>query len=667
MTPVSINKVRLQIFADHCAAAAESMAYTLCRAAHSTFVKETEDFTTGLTTPQGQTYASPHDLGATWFVCLDYKNVIERVANYEEGDIYMTSDPYSGFVCTHAPDLHLWKPVFHDGEIISFAVGHVHNTDVGGAVPASLSRTLTEVHQEGVRIPPVKLSSRTGGINQDLLDLVFTNVRVPEQNWGDLKAQIAALNTGERKVHAMVAKFGIETFKAGIAGVLDYSESQARAVVRDMTDGRYFFADYIDEDSAGGRPCRIALTLTVAGDGLDLDFSGSDPQLQSSLNLPSGGNARHALIMVGLTYVLYALDPGLLLNSGLARCVTGTLPEGTVVNPTYPAAVGMRSLMCKRIQGLIMGVFAQVMPHRMAADPSSGGPMVNVNTVDGRTGRRLVACIDPMPGGAGGSPAGDGAEGSGANEGFLKNTPVEISEVEVPVKIRRYGLLPNSGGAGRFRGGLGAVLEFEVFTPGTRITARNRDRTRFTAWGLQGGLPAAPCAFALNKGSNREIDLGNTDFITVDPGDVVYVASGGGGGFGPASERPADLVLTDVRRGFVSLASAAADYGVVIVDDAVDMAATAERRAGLAIPAGTYTFGAGRDAFEAVWTPRNYERLTAILAALPVHWRFFVKHRIFEILDANGGGGEGEAVDAAFAEVARQNVGLRHEIERAAA
>ena len=211
---MTIDNVTLRILANHCAAVSESMANTLVRTAHSTFVKETEDFTTGLATPQGATFASPVTLGATWFVGLDYGPVLGLIDDYEPGDICITNDPYSGFVCTHSPDVHLWMPVFDDGEIVCFTVGHVHNTDIGGAVPASLSRANTEVHQEGIRIPPRKLVRR-GELDQDLLDLMFLNVRMPEQNWGDLKAQIAAMRTGERKVHEMIARFGRETFCAG--------------------------------------------------------------------------------------------------------------------------------------------------------------------------------------------------------------------------------------------------------------------------------------------------------------------------------------------------------------------------------------------------------------------------------------------------------------------
>ena len=275
---MAIDNVTLEILANHCAAAAESMAFTLYRTAHSTFVKETEDFTTGLTTPDGQTFATPTDLGATWFVGLNYGNVINAFDDYEDGDICMTNDPYSGYVCTHPPDMHLWKPIFHDGEVVCFAVGHVHNTDVGGAVPASLSRTLTEVHQEGIRIPPTKLYS-AGVLNQPVLDIIRTNVRVPDQNWGDLKAQVAAMNTGERKVKEIIARFGVETFRQGMYDLLDYAEAQTRALVRTLPDGVYRFADYLDEDSAGGPPCRIALKLTIAGDGIEFDFTGSDPQL----------------------------------------------------------------------------------------------------------------------------------------------------------------------------------------------------------------------------------------------------------------------------------------------------------------------------------------------------------------------------------------------------
>ena len=659
-----IDRVTLQILANHCAAATESMAQTLFRTAHSTFVKETEDFTTGLATPDGKTFASPIDLGATWFFGLDYERVLTMIDGYEDGDLCMTNDPYSGFVCTHSPDIHLWKPIFHKGEIMCFAVGHVHNTDVGGAVPASLSRANVEVHQEGIRVPPVKLYRR-GELNRDVRDIMLLNVRMREQNWGDLKAEIAAMKTGERKVHEMIERFGADVFREGIGDLLDYGELQARNVIRRIPKGEYFFADYIDEDSVGGHPCRIAVTLIVKDGELVLDFTGSDPQLTSSINIPTGGDAHHALLMVPVMYVLYALDNSILLNAGLLRTASAILPKGSIVNPVFPAAVGMRSLSCMRLQSAVFGAFAQALPDVVPAACGDGGPLINLRTVDSRTGRRLMANLDPITGGGGGTSFRDGVEASGANFGFLKNTPVEINEAEVPVKILRYGLAPDSGGAGRFRGGTATTLEFQVSAPDTVVTARNRDRSRFTPWGSRGGDAGKPSEFLLNPGSNHEVNLGNTDVVTVQPGDIIRITSAGAGGWGNPLEREPERVLEDVRRGFVSVEKAKEEYGVVILDGRADAEATATLRLQLAAARGHDDFGfnPARMNFERMWTRPNYERLTALLAELPVEWRFFVKHRVFESIERlpeRERTGTGDEVERAFRRVAATYAQLRH-------
>lgn len=661
---MSIDKVTLQIFANHAQAAADSMAFTLFRTAHSTFVKETEDFTTGLTTPDGMTFASPRDLGATWFIGLDYANAIRLIKDYRPGDICVTNDPYSGFVCTHTPDLHMWKPIFWNDRLVAFAVSHIHNTDVGGAVPASLSRQLTEIHQEGIRIPPAKLYEE-GKLNQALLDIMLTNVRMPEQNHGDLKAQIAAMNTGERKVHDMCRKFGGEIFQQGMKDLLDLGEKQARALIARIPDGDYFFADYLDEDAPGGLPVRLALTLKIKGDEAVLDFTGSDPQLLSSLNVPTGGSERHILLMVGYNYCLYSIDPSILLNGGITRPARCIIPEGTILNPKFPAAVGMRSMTCGRLQGVTIGAFQAAVPDLLPAGPAGSSAIMNVKTIDNSTGRLLMASIDPITGGAGGWSGGDGADGSGANSSFLKNTPVEINEVEVPIHVRGYGLIPDSGGAGKHRGGLGTFLEFQVFAPNTVVTARNRDRTRFAAWGANGGLPGATSAFWRNKGAPKAVDLGNTDVVALDPGDVILVAGCGGGGWGNPWERDAADVLFDVQQGKVSAASAEKHYGVVIRGDAVDAAATAVARARLAAAGRSpkhFNYNDSRLAYERDWTDANYMALAELLQTLPVHWRHFLKKRVFEevaAMPAEERRGDGREVRKAFAQAVQEFPQLR--------
>jgi N-methylhydantoinase B len=626
----ALDPVTLQILKSHFEAAAESMAYTLLRTAHSAFVKETEDFTSGLTTPCGQTFASPKDLGATWFIGLDYKGAIDAIADYRPGDICITNDPYSGYVCTHAPDIHLWMPIFEGETLVCFAVGHIHNTDMGGAVPASLSRALTEVQQEGIRIPPMKLVE-AGVMNEQVLAIMLRNVRMPDQNWGDLTAQIASLKTGERKIRDAIARFGVETVCAATYGVLDLADRQARRLFASMQDGDYVFTDYIDEDSPGGVPCRLKLTVRVSGDEAVFDFTGSDPQLQSALNMPTGGLPRHILPLVGYNYVVYSLDPTVALNAGLLRPVRCILPEGSVVNPVYPAATGMRSLTCARIQGMVVGAFSLALPDRLPAGPAGGGGILNVRTTDSRTGRLAMASINPITGGGGGWAKEDGQDGSNS---FLKNTPIEITEAEVPIRVLSYQLVPDSGGAGRYRGGLAAQMTFQMFTPNSVVTARNRDRVRFSCWGLEGGQPGATCNFLRNPGTEREESLGNTDVVRCAPGDVLMISAAGAGGWGDPFERPVAEVMDDVAQGKVS-AEGARDYGVVVLDGELDEAATQTLRAGPGERPKGLVFDKERLSFERIWSDRAWDHLSDTLFALPIEWRFFLKHEIFALVNAD--------------------------------
>ena len=644
------------------------MARTLMRTAHSTFVKESEDFTCGLISPEGQTFASPFDMGGTWFVGLNYAGGLSLIDAYEEGDIVICNDPYSGFVCTHSPDMHIWKPVFHAGELMCFVAGHVHNTDIGGAVPASLSRQLSEVHQEGLRIPPTKLV-RAGRLNQELVDIILTNVRMPEQNWGDMKAQIASVNIGEAKVKDIVRRFGTDSFREGIEELLGLAAQQARQVIRDIPDGEYFFADYMDEDSPQGYPARIALTLKVAGDEMLFDYSGSDPQLASSIHIPTGGDERHVLMMVGVVYVLYTLDPTILRNAGLLRSSRCILPRGSIVNPEFPAAVGMRSLGVGRLLSTIFGAFVQARPDILQAGPGHGGPLLNVRTTDNRTGKSVMANISPITAGAGASSAGDGSEGCGASQGFFKNTPVEINEAEVPIKILEYGLARDSGGPGRHRGGLSTTMKFQVFAPHTVLTARNRDRVTFTPWGIAGGKPGKSSRFMRNPGTNDEFDLGNTDVVTVEPGDVIRITAAGGGGWGPPHERDPGAVLTDVRGGFVSIEGAREDYGVVIRHDGIDETATAQLRHLMSTQASNEFFGhsPGRIAHETIWTQSLYDALTDMLWQVPVNWRYYVKHKLMGAIAKLDTPDVGSTdLQLAFDDLLNQHPQLRAQIPRLA-
>ncbi|EFE94550.1 hydantoinase B/oxoprolinase family protein [Serratia odorifera] len=630
---MAIDGRNLQILANYCAAAADAMAFTLMRTAHSTFVKETEDFSCQIVSRSGLAFASPRSFGAPWYSGIDYGPVLALIDDYQPGDICITNDAYAGNVATHSPDIHIWKPVFHQGEIACFVVGHIHNTDVGGAVPASLSRSLTEIVQEGLRLPPLKIVSG-GKLNQEVARIMRLNVRAPEQNWGDFKAQLASVNIGESKIHQIIARFGIDDFLLGVEELLDYAERQARAVIATIPDGDYFYADYADEDGEGGYPCRIAVTLKVKGDALELDYSGSDPQLASSLNMPTGGRERHPLALVGVTYVLATLDNQLLLNAGTLRATRAILPPGTIMNCEAPAAVGMRSLTCAMAQIATLGAFSLAMPQRLPANSPGGNSIVNIRTVDSQN-RTVVASLGPVGGGSGGTPRHDGPEGSGGLSAFLKNTPIEISEAEVPVRFLRYRLAPDSAGAGEFRGGLATEMAFEVFAPNTVITARNRNRSVFASAGAAGGQAGSTSWFRTTTPAGQITEHGNTDVIHCGPGDVVSLKGPGAGGYGPAKQRQPAAVLRDVICGFVSERAARQQYGVVIEQGEIDLPATARLRATMA-DAGRQHFDVGpaRRAFEALWTPARYQLLTTFLADMPVVWRHFLKHQVFAAVQA---------------------------------
>jgi N-methylhydantoinase B len=622
------DPITLQILRNYTRATAESMATTLYRTAHSTFVKETEDFTIQLLDAAGKTVAAPVELGATWYPGHDYGGGIALVEDgYEPGDIVITNDPYSGYLATHTPDVVMWKPVFHDGQLIAFSGGHIHNVDVGGAVPTSLSRALTDVHQEGIRIPPAKLYRR-GELDRGLLKLVLANVRIPEQNWGDLQAQVAAVNTGERRVHDLVRRFGVTTIVDGFADLLDYAEAQARAVLAEIPEGEYRFREFCDEDGPGGDPLRLCLTLRIRGDHADLDFSGSDPQTLSSLNVPTGNHPRHSLMLVGAYYVLSALRPGILLNFGTTRAFTCHAPEGSVLNAQFPAAVGMRSLTAGRLRSLIFGAFAMAVPERMPAAPAGATSIINMAAEDRRTGKRTITAIAPIVGGGGGMPHRDGTDGSGADAAYLKNSPVEITESEAPVHILRYGLMPDSGGPGQHRGGMAQVLEFRATAPDAFVTARNRDRSIFQPWAILGGMPGKSGSFTLNPDRPDAVDLGNTDQVRLAPGDVLRVVSPSGAGRGDPFLRKPEAVLMDWQAGRITLAGAETDYGVILRDGAVDEAATAACRAQRARRTG-FDPGPARAAHEALWTEAAYEALHAYLAQFPVSWRAPLKRRLF--------------------------------------
>src|SRR5215468_9699511 len=360
--------------------------------------------------------------------------------------------------------------------------------------------------------------------------------------------------------------------------LIDYTARKVEALIRKMPRGRYDFVDYIEDDVVSDIPIRLKVGLEVGEGGIHLDFTGSDVQVASALNVPTGGRA-HPFMAIALFNYFVTKDPGIPLNAGVLRPLRMTLPEGSVVNPQFPAACGVRYATVLRIYDAVLGALARALPAEIPAASGGQGCMVALSLPDLEAGRRHVTVIEPMIGGGGGRPGRDGVDGCDPSLGFLKTTPAETLEAEVPIVVRRFHLIPDSAGPGRFRGGFGVRLDFQVFQPEGLVTARGMERLRFAPWGVAGGTAGATGSVMLNPGTAAERAIPKIDVLALEPGDVLSVRTPGGGGHGDPLERPIGDVLADVGAGLATAAHAREAYGVVIAGAAVDEPATAALRA----------------------------------------------------------------------------------------
>lgn len=608
-----MDPVMLEILNTQIAAGAEEMALTLRRTARSLYVKEAVDFGVALVTPEGRLFGTPRDFGSA-LIDYDMAPALEALGEpLEDGDVLFTNHPYetAGLV-SHTPDLTLICPYHVDGQLVAYGYSFVHSTDVGGKVPSSVSPTNTEMFQEGLLIPPVKLI-RNGIWNKEILRIYRANVRTPDLNGHDLTAMLAALETGRRRVADMVAQHGARIFVAAQKALMDYAAEKARAVFRRIPDGTHNFHDFIDNDSVSPVPVRFAVSMTVTDGQVHLDFTASDPQVPSAFNVPTLGR-RHAWLTVRLLHYVTTHDPSTPMNGGIFRDVTVALKQGTVLDPVFPAATGVRAASAYRLNDAVTGAFAKAVPDDMPCP--SGGAMVPVVLAehDRRTGLRNVLVLNSIIVGSGARKGSDGYDGVDGSLSTIRNTPTEKVEQEAGVDILEYGLNPDSAGPGQWRGGFGLRFTFRVTQPGSAVLARGLERFYFRPWGMAGGLPGANMSVIRNIGTDREVSLGRIDMVMLDEGDTVTFLTPGGGGYGDPFLRPIADVLEDVASGWVSVEAARRFYGVEISDGVADLpASTALRAARPLRDARThpFDFGPERDGWDAVFTPDRMARLNA--------------------------------------------------------
>jgi N-methylhydantoinase B len=651
------SPVQLEIFRNRFQAIVEEMASVTLRTGFTVFVKETSDFGACLVAPTGEVLAAPTETSVSLMIGLPGWEAIGAFDSYEEGDVCIANDPdTTRGLSTHLPDIWVWRPIFVDGEIIAFAFNFIHSSDVGGRVPGSITPVATDVWQEGLRIPPLKLV-RAGTMNDDIIKLILTNCRIPDQNWGDIKAELASLATADRRVRELVERYGRDAVRDGIADLLTSAEERARKIISTIPDNRYEASDYMEIDTGEGsdRPIRIALALEIRGDEIKLDFTGSDVQVKAAFNLPTYGQPGHYMLSLALLNYFRTLDPEIPYNSGLTRPLSMVLPQGTIVNPDPGRAYGVRAATFIRVMDCIMACLGQALPDVTPAASAGAIAIVLVSNIDPATGKRRITVAQPLSGGSGGRPRQDGIDGTSFTGGWLRNVPNEVLEAEMPVLVEDYGYATDSAAPGTRRGGAGIRFRMRNLQPGTVLTARGLERFRFNAWGSLGGAPGANTRVTLDSaGAARAI--GQIDLIELGGGDVVEFVSPTGGGYGDPALRDPKHVLDDVLDFYVSVEAARSGYGVAIRDGAVDVEETRALRAARAPRAGTDK-GAARAAFEAQWPEAvQHDLIMALLgqpAAVRDTLRVPLERRIRAQMSA-GAACDRAAIDAMIADMTRE-------------
>lgn len=655
------EQVFIEVFRHRIQAIADEVASVILRTGYTVFVKETGDFGSVLFDPDGVVFALPLGVAVSLGVGMPCRPVIECIGQWDEGDVVVTNDPYfTKGMSTHLPDIYLIKPLFAEDQLVCFAAVFIHSSDVGGKVPGSITPRAYDLYQEGFRVRPCKLYSR-GRLDEHVLHMILDNCRIPEQNWGDIKALLAGLHTAERRLRELVNRYGLTAVKRGIAGILDYAEASARAILRQIPAGVYEAWDYMETDGFTQEPIRIRVRMEVRDGEIALDFTGTEHQVRGAFNIPSFNQQGHFMISPTITRFLHTLDPGLPYNSGLVRPLSHYIPADNLLNASEGAPCGVRAATMIRVMDVLMAALSQAWPERLPSGGAGQACIVLLSMVNSGTGQLQVGVVQPITGGSGARPHRDGIDGTDFAVGFLRNIPTETLETEMPILIERYGLRADSFGAGRYRGGCGTELSVRVFVPDTVLTARGMERQHFRPWGRLGGRPGKQGVAILNRDRPDARETGVIDELTLQPGESITFLSPGGGGYGDPLDRPLPEVETDVEAGLLSPERAQTDFGVVWTDAGLDNSLSLERRRQLRktrIQRMTeFDYGPEREAFESFWSDACYTALLEATGQYPLPLRGYLKKRAMRGLEALVERGEAitpEGVAAAVIQAAAQ-------------
>jgi N-methylhydantoinase B/oxoprolinase/acetone carboxylase alpha subunit len=560
-----MDMVAMNILDSTMVSVCREMGITLMKTSYSTIFNEALDFTCAIAAPNGDMLAvaefCPAQIGGMPLVIQSSLQEIP-LEEIEKGDVIVHNDPYRGGL--HTPEHSLFTPVFADGELIAFTVAIGHVAEVGGMAPGSFPAEATEIFHEGIRVPPVKIKKRGEDV-AEVWKLWLANVRTPRHNYGDMRALISGVEVGAARLTDVIAKVGREKFKQTCSDLMDYSEARMRSELSQVPDGRYDFEDYMDNDGLSNVPAAINVAAFVQGDEIVVDFSASSAQMKGPINATLG-------VTWSATYnaILHMTDETIPKNSGCFRPIRVVAPPGTLLNVNYPAPeVGGNTETHPRIAGTVMGALAPGIPARaMAAEGGS-----HTNFVFGGQDQEFdeyFACYDIELSGWGGRPYADGNDATDSINGNCRVMPVEVFETRYPWFTETFSLVPDSGGAGKYRGGLATTRTISCSNP-DMIISQLSDRHHYSAWGLNGGdhggtgttvyMAADTSEWLTMTQAFNKPSTSKWSNITVHEGDRIRIRTAGGGGFGEPAERNRAAIENDLAEGYVSPDRADKDYG----------------------------------------------------------------------------------------------------------
>lgn len=542
--PTPLDPITLEILFNALRSVADETFVALMRSAYSTNIKERRDHSTAIMDASGRLVVQADASLPIHLASMGglMRSLLKKFgSDIQPGDIFIANDPHVAGG-THLPDINMAMPVFHNGTLVAFMCNIAHHADVGGSVPGSMAGGMTEIYQEGLRIPVVRLFHKDD-LQTDLMDLILLNVRVPAERRGDYFAQIAACRLGASRMAEIVGHYGAAALADGFDQIVDRTTQRMRRAVADLKDGVYRFEDVMDDDGMGTENIPIKVEITIDGEEAHFDFTGTAQQVTGNINVTR--NATQASVCYALKALL---DPDVPNNQGVLDLPKLTIEKGTLLDAAFPAPVAARANTCQRIIDVILGALAPAAPEAAVAAANGANTTAVFSGTDPRTGEPYVY-LETLGGGFGGRATKDGRDGVQVHITNTSNLPVEAIEMEYPLMVRSYGFIENSGGAGKHRGGLGLQ---RVVEPVDHDCTFNGAGERFAQqpWGLFGGEPGGTGEFRHINGDGADTRLPNKPIgVTIHRGDSVVIRSPGAGGYGDPKERDGVAVNDDMDSG----------------------------------------------------------------------------------------------------------------------